>query len=136
MDREELKSVLPHREPMLLVDEVHLEDEQNAVGTYTLRGDEFFVQGHFPGNPILPGVIQCEMAAQTCAVLFAERLKGKLPLFAGMNNVKFKRPIKPGDRITFKCALQRIVGAFFFTKGSAYVDGTLCMSGDFSFALI
>jgi len=135
MTREELKQIIPHREPMLLIDEVILDDGK-AIGTYHVRGDEFFLQGHFPCNPILPGVIQCEMAAQTCAVLFTEQIKGKTPLFTGINNVKFKNPIKPGDTIKFICEIDRIKEPFYFTKGKAYVGEKLCMSGEFSFAAV
>lgn len=96
MNREEIKQLLPHREPMLLLDEVELNEDGAAVGKYTVRGDEFFLQGHFPGNPIVPGVIQCEMIAQTAVVLIPDS-KGSTPLYTGLNNVKFKNPLLPGD---------------------------------------
>lgn len=135
MNRDELKQIIPHREPMLLVDEVEL-DGDIAVGKYTVRGDEFFVQGHFPGNPIVPGVILCEMAAQTCTILFAEKIKDKTPMFAGINNVKFRKPVRPNDTVTFKCEVDKIKEPFYFTKGRAYINDKLCMSGEFSFALV
>ena len=68
MNKEEIKKILPHREPMLLIDEAYLDEKGAAHGFYTVKGDEWFLQGHFPGNPIVPGVIQCEMAGQTCSV--------------------------------------------------------------------
>ena len=71
MNREELKNILPHREPMLLVDEAYVGEDGKAHGKYTVRGDEYFLKGHFPQNPIVPGVIQCEMAAQTCCAAYA-----------------------------------------------------------------
>ena len=83
MNKEEIKEFLPHREPMLLLDEVVVEDEK-AIGKYTVKGDEFFLQGHFPGNPIVPGVIQCEMIAQTAVALLPD-CKGKTPLYTGLN---------------------------------------------------
>ena len=64
-----------------------------------------FLQGHFPNEPVVPGVIQCEMAAQACCMLLADRLKGKIPLFTGMNKVKFKAVVKPNDTIRFECRL-------------------------------
>ncbi len=76
MKRDEIRQILPHREPMLLVDEVNLNEDGSSTGYYQVRGDEFFLQGHFPGNPIVPGVIQCEMMAQSACIMFADRLKG------------------------------------------------------------
>jgi 3-hydroxymyristoyl/3-hydroxydecanoyl-(acyl carrier protein) dehydratases len=137
MNKEELKNIMPHREPMLLMDEITLDEENNiAVGTVTIRGDEYFVQGHYPDNPIVPGVILCEMAAQSCILLFADKVAGKTPFFTGINNVKFRQPVKPGDTITFKCEIDRIKEPFYFTKGKAYVNDKLCMSGEFSFAAV
>lgn len=136
MTKEELKAILPHREPMLLIDKAYLDEEGQAHGEYTVKGDEWFLQGHFPGNPVVPGVMQCEMAGQTCCVLFAEGMKGKTPYFTGINKVKFRKPVKPGDKIEFVCRLIGRTGAFSFVEGKAFVDGKLCMSGEFSFALV
>ena len=85
MNREELKQILPHREPMLLIDEAELREDNLAVGKYTVKGDEWFLQGHFPGMPVVPGVIQCEMMGQTCCVLVSEMVKGKKTSFTGMD---------------------------------------------------
>jgi len=135
MNREEIKSILPHREPMLLVDEVELV-EGSAVGKYTVRGDEYFLQGHFPGNPVVPGVMLCEMMAQS-ACLLIDRDTGKFtPYYTGMNNVRFKSKVLPGDTITFKIEITNIKKPFYFMKGAGYVDGKLCVSGEFSFAVI
>lgn len=136
MNREEIKKIIPHREPMLLVDEAFQDEDGAARGKYTVRGDEWFLQGHFPGNPIVPGVVLCEMAAQCCAVLFAGAAVGKTPLYAGLNNVKFKRPVKPGDTVEFILTVEKIRGPFFFTKGRGFVNGEICLSGEFSFALV
>ena len=84
MNREEIKNILPHREPMLLVDEAYTDEEGKSHGRYTVRGDEFFLQGHFPGTPVVPGVILCEMASQSACAMMADKLGEKLPLFAGI----------------------------------------------------
>ena len=103
MNRDELKQYLPHREPMLLVDEVEVDAEGVCHGRYRVREDEFFCQGHFPENPIMPGVVQCEIMAQCCALIVKDELATHLPLYSGMNNVKFKNMVRPewwlaGDR--------------------------------------
>ncbi len=136
MNREEIKEVLPHREPMLLVDEAFKNDDGTVTGRYTVRGDEFFLQGHFPGNPIVPGVILCEMAAQSSCMLMAESVKGKTTLYAGMNNVKFKQPVFPGDTVEFTCTHIRSMGPVHFVKAEGRTGGKLCVSGEFSFALV
>ena len=136
MNREEIKNIIPHREPMLLVDEVELCGDNSSLGYYTVRGDEFFLQGHFPGNPIVPGVILCEMTAQSSAAMFASDTKGKTPLYTGINNVRFKNQVKPGDKIEFRCRIERVKAPFYFIHGEAFVGDKLCMSGDFSFAIV
>ena len=138
MNRDELKTILPHREPMLLVDEAAVGEDGIARGSYTVRGDEYFLDGHFPGNPIVPGVIQCEMAAQTCCVLMGEQgdSQGKTPYYTGLNQVKFKHPVRPGDTIRMECSLERVKKPFYFAKGTGTVNGKVCLSGEFSFALM
>ncbi len=134
MNRDEIKEFLPHREPMLLLDEVVVEDGR-AIGKYAVRGDEFFLQGHFPGNPIVPGVIQCEMIAQTAVALLPD-CKGKTPLYTGLNNVKFKNPLLPGDTAVMTVELTARKGVFCFAKGKLEANGKLCTSAEFSFAII
>lgn len=136
MTKKEIKEVLPHREPMLLVDEAHKNEDGTATGIYTVRGDEFFLQGHFPGNPVVPGVILCEMAAQSSCLLMADKVRGKLTLYAGMNNVKFKQSVYAGDTVSFTCSHVRSLGAFHFIKAEGRVGEKLCLSGEFSFALV
>lgn len=136
MKREEIEKILPHRKPMLLVDEAELLEDGSALGFYTVKGDEFFLQGHFPGNPVVPGVIQCEMMAQTCCVLLAEKAEGKTPFFTSLDKVRFKNPVRPGDTIRFTCSITKSKGPFFFAAGKGTVGGKVCVSGEFSFALM
>lgn len=135
MNRDEIKSIIPHREPMLLVDEVELTGGE-AVGKYTVRGDEFFLQGHFPGNPVVPGAILCEMMGQSACLLIDKNAGRFTPYFTGMNNVKFKNKVLQGDTVTFKSEIITVKGAFYFIKSSGYVGDKLCVCGDLSFAVI
>ena len=135
MNKEEIKLILPHREPMRLVDEV-TEQDGTAIGHYHVRGDEFFLQGHFPGNPIVPGVILCEILAQSACVLLQDQMTdGKLPVYTGLNNVKFRSSVKPGDTIETRCRIKRAKHPFYFAEGSLSVDGRLCVCAEFSFAI-
>ena len=134
MNRDEIKNILPHREPMLLLDTVEEQDGE-AVGCYTVRGDEFFLQGHFPGRPIVPGVILCEILAQSACVLLRDALEaGRLPVYTGLNNVKFRSPVRPGDRVEARCRIRRAKPPFYFAEGRVTVEGRLCVSAEFSFA--
>lgn len=135
MTKDELKQIIPHREPMLLLDEAFLTGDNLAEGRYTVRGDEWFLQGHFPGNPVVPGVIQCEMMAQTCCVLFAEDVKGHTPLFGGLDKVRFKGQVKSGDTIVFRCRTIRHRGPFYFAQGEGFVNDTLVVKAELSFAV-
>lgn len=135
MNQEEIKKILPHREAMLLLDQVE-EENGEAVGQYKVRGDEFFLQGHFPGNPIVPGVILCEMLAQSACVLLAASLtQGRLPVYTGLNNVKFRHPVRPGDTVITRCRIRRQKPPFYFAEGTVSVDGRICVTGEFSFAI-
>lgn len=135
MNKEEIMQILPHRDHMLLVDEA-TEENGEAVGQYHVRGDEFFLKGHFPGNPIVPGVILCEILAQSACVLLKEQMtEGKLPVYTGLNNVKFRSPVKPGDTIRTSCRIKRAKHPFYFAEGTVSVGDRLCVSAEFSFAI-
>ena len=136
MNREEIKRLLPHREPMLLVDEMEKDEAGTAHAKYRVRGDEFFLQGHFPGNPVVPGVILCEMMAQACAVLGGTEAAGKTPMYTGLDKVKFRHPVRPGDTVEITASLERRMGNFFFAKAEACVEGQMCVQGHLSFALV
>lgn len=136
MNREELKEYLPHREPMLLVDEIDIDENGVCHAWYTVTGDEFFCQGHFPDNPVVPGAILCEIMAQSCALLVKDEIKGKIPLYTGIDNVRFRQVVKPGDVCEVTARLKNSRGPLFFCEADLCVDGGLCCNGDLTFALI
>ena len=144
MDIEEIKTFLPHREPMLLVDSLEEEIVTNdkgeitryAIGTYHVRGDEFFLQGHFPDYPVVPGVILCEMMAQSCALLLGDELKEKRPLYTGIDKVRFKYQVRPGDTIVLRSTIIEHRRGLVLAKAEATVDGKLCCRGNLSFMLV
>lgn len=138
MNREELKEILLHREPMLLVDEAWVNPDGSATGLYTVRGDEYFLQGHFPNQPIVPGVIQCEIVAQSSSVLFEDILREKkyMPMFAGMNKVKFRKQIRPGDQMKIDSKLLYAKHPYYMLKGEVKVEDKICMNGEFSMVMI
>ena len=136
MNKEEIKNILPHRDDMLLIDEAEIVDGK-AHAKRKITGEEFFLRGHFPGNPVVPGVILCEILAQSTCVLLDDTMDDSVtPYFSGLNNVKFKHPVKPGDTVETECEITRSKGVFYFASGKGFVDGKLCVSADFSFALV
>jgi 3-hydroxyacyl-[acyl-carrier-protein] dehydratase len=135
MTREEIMEILPHRDNMLLLDDIENNDG-TATGHYTVRGDEFFLKGHFPGNPVVPGVILCEILAQSACVLMKNKIsEGQIPVYTGLNNVKFRSPVKPGDTVETKCSIKRAKHPFYFAEGTVSVNERLCVSAEFSFAI-
>lgn len=135
MDRNDLKRILPHREPMLLVDKVEVDgDWVNAE--YKVRGDEHFLQGHFPGMPIVPGVILCEIMAQSCCLLIADLLEENLPLYAGIDKARFRHSALPGDTISIRATVTRRKGKVVFVEATAKVEEKVCCTGNFSFILV
>ena len=136
MNLEEIKKILPHRDAMLLVEEVERIDDV-AHGLYHVRGDEWFLQGHFPGNPVVPGVVLCEMLAQSTCVLLADEMTAEAtPMFAGLKEVHFKKPVRPGDTLCSECRIDRAKHPFYFASAIGRVDGDVCITARFSFVLV
>ena len=138
LGREQIEEILPHRDPFLFLDEVTvLEPGSRVVARKRVREDEWFLTGHFPGRPIMPGVIIVEAMAQTgaVAVLADEANRGKLALFAGINDVRFKRIVLPGDELELTCELERMRGPVGRGKATATVDGELAARGTLMFAV-
>lgn len=136
MNKEELKAFLPHRDPMLLVDEMELDADGVCHAKYLVKENEYFCTGHFPGNPIVPGVIQCEIMAQSCALLVKEDLRGKTTLYTGIDKVRFKSIVKPGDLCEITARLLSRKGPMVFCQAELRVKGNLCCKGDLSFAIV
>ena len=134
----EILSILPHRYPFLLVDRVDELVPGDHIRAYkNLTFNEPFFQGHFPGNPVMPGVLICEALAQAgaVAILGLDENKGKTAYFASMDKVKFKKKVVPGDVLMLEVELVKIKGPFGIAKATATVDGKVAVSGEFTFAL-
>lgn len=134
-NREELMQIMPHRDPMLLVDRSELTPD-GVESQYTIPQDPYYTRGHFPGNPIVPGVILCEIMAQGSVLLFQEQLKDKIALYAGMDKVRFKHSVHPGDNVVVRSRVTNCRGSFISVDAQATVNGELCATGLLSFMLV
>lgn len=134
----EVKELIPHREPFLFVDKIISIEDQRIVAERFIRPDEFFFQGHYPGNPILPGVLICESMFQTGALLMAhllEKAEG-VPVVTRVNNIRFKKMVKPGDTINIEVIQTEIISSAYCFSGKVRVEGKLSASCEFICTLV
>jgi 3-hydroxyacyl-[acyl-carrier-protein] dehydratase len=135
----EIQEIIPHRYPFLMVDRIlEVVSGEKAVGIKNVSMNEPFFQGHFPGNPVMPGVLIVEAMAQVGAVALLSRdeFKGKLVLFRGIDKLRFREVVRPGDTLTIEVALTGLKGVVGRGKGRAWVGKKLAASGELIFALV
>lgn len=136
---EQIMEIIPHRPPFLLVDRVlELESGVRAVGLKQVTINEPFFMGHFPGQPVMPGVLQIEALAQVGAValLSQPEHRGKLAIFARIDDVRFRTMVKPGDTLRLEVTLEKMRRSIGKGRGVATVDGTVATEGEFTFAIV
>jgi 3-hydroxyacyl-[acyl-carrier-protein] dehydratase len=130
----EILSILPHRYPFLLVDKVtHLEPSVSATGIKNVTINEPFFQGHFPGNPVMPGVLLIEAMAQVSGILaFKSGMQGSSVYFMSIDKVKFRKPVMPGDRLRLEVKVLQIRGNVWRFSGEAFIEDKLAAEADFT----
>jgi 3-hydroxyacyl-[acyl-carrier-protein] dehydratase len=138
LDVQQIKEIIPHRYPFLLVDRIlEIEEGQKAIGIKNVTANEEFFNGHFPDYPVMPGVLIVEALAQVGAVamLKKEENRGRLAFFTGIDNCRFKRQVKPGDQLRLEVEMTKVRGPMGKGKGIATVDGELVCETEIMFAL-
>lgn len=138
LSKEQIMEIIPHRPPMLLVDEITELDAESAVGTLTLRGDEHFFSGHFPGNPVMPAVFQLEAMAQVGAVVLLSRpeFKGKTAYYTSIDKAKFRAMVHPGDTIRMEIKFVKMRGMIAVAEGAVYVGDTKTAEAEIKCAVV
>jgi beta-hydroxyacyl-ACP dehydratase FabZ len=140
LDIEAIKKMIPHRFPFLLVDRVlELDPGKTITAQKNVTHNEPFFQGHFPEFPIMPGVLQCEALAQAGGIMMhgaIPNMDQKLGVFASLNNVKFRRPVRPGDVLVLKVECQRLRQVLCVLHGTGLVDGELSVEADLSLMFV
>jgi len=138
LNQEQIKEIIPHREPFLLVDEVlEMEAGKSITAVKYVKEEEYYFQGHFPGNPVMPGVLIMEALAQVgaVAILSAPDWKGRTAYFAGIDKAKFRRKVVPGDVLTMETKIIKCKGPIGVSQAVATVDGQVVAQGQLTFAI-
>ncbi|ACL22753.1 3-hydroxyacyl-[acyl-carrier-protein] dehydratase [Desulfitobacterium sp. LBE] len=138
LESQEIQKIIPHRYPFLLVDRIlELEDGKRGVGLKNVSGNEPFFQGHFPGYPVMPGVLIMEALAQVGAVILLKmpEYAGHIALFAGLEDVRFRRQVIPGDQLRLEVELLKLKRGLGVAQGKAYVGENLAAEGTLKFAV-
>jgi beta-hydroxyacyl-ACP dehydratase FabZ len=140
LDITQIQAILPHRYPFLLVDRIiEYEPRKRVVGLKNITANEPFFEGHFPGAPVMPGVLIVEAMAQTAGVLMLASLPDrarKLVFFTGIDSAKFRRPVVPGDQLRIELDVLKLRARYIRLHGKAYVDGALVAEAEISSALV
>lgn len=139
LDKEGIKNIIPQREPFLMIDEVEeYIPGESATAYKNVSEDEYYFKGHFPGNPIMPGVLIVESLAQTgaVAILSMEENKGKNALFGGIDKIRFKKQVVPGDRLKLEVKIIKRKGPIGIGEAIATVDGKVAAKGELTFAIV
>ena len=139
LNKEEIKKIIPQREPFLMIDEVEeYIPGESATAYKNVSLDEYYFKGHFPGNPIMPGVLIVESLAQTgaVAIISMEENKGKNALFGGIDKLRFKRQVVPGDRLKLEVKIIKKKGPIGIGEAIATVDGKVAAKGELTFAIV
>ena len=139
LNKEEIKKVIPQRDPFLMIDEVeNFIPGESAIAYKNVNIEEWYFKGHFPGNPIMPGVLIAESLAQTgaVAILSVDENKGKNALFGGIDKMRFKRQVVPGDRLKLEVKIIKRKGPIGVGEAIASVDGKVAAKGELTFALV
>jgi 3-hydroxyacyl-[acyl-carrier-protein] dehydratase len=135
MNRQAIYDAIPHREPFLLIDEILEQSESRIVCSKTFTGTEDFFAGHYPGYPVVPGVLLCEAAMQSGAILLVRHLKpsgGRVPVVTRMNDVRFKRMVRPGETIRIEVELRERLADVFFLTAQVTVGGKVSVRFEFA----